>query len=315
MAESIPDHYGYKLLVSLTQHRDLDALNRAFLDALSFALPKLAFRIYIHTEQYGHWRLMCGTNLELARGDRVDQSVKKHDLSLIDSIGAAEDDAKYIAEGKTFVCLFPIRLGRDYFAALISDGFYQPSGNVLLESLISMYSNVYTLLYRMNHDPLTGLLNRESFSHAVEMEAHDGGTSAAQLVIIDIDYFKKINDTHGHLRGDAALVQLAGLMIDSFRDNDYLFRFGGEEFVVLLHDSSGENAHAILDRFRETVANTEFEDIGRITISMGYAKLDPALPQHKIVSRADRALYYAKEHGRNQLQCYERLAELGWPSA
>ncbi len=311
MRDQVPDHYGYRLLIGLSRHRDLDDLNSAFLGALKVVLPQLNFRIYIHTELHDNWRLSAGTNLDLMHGDRVEQSVKTRDVSLIESAEDPEEEFTYVAEGDTFVCLFPIRLGRDFFAALISDGMYHPAGNKLFESLIDMYSNIYTLLYRLNHDPLTGLLNRESFSHAIEMEARAGNAMPAHLVIVDIDHFKQINDQHGHLVGDAALVELSGRMIESFRDVDYLFRFGGEEFVILLHDLSGHNAHAILDRFRESVAEQPFPEIGAVTVSIGYTRLNTALPQAQIISHADQALYYAKEHGRNQVCCYENLKSDG----
>ncbi len=309
--DPIPDHYGYRLLTSLSRHRDLEDLNGAFLAALKVVLPQLNFRIYIHTELHDRWRLSAGTNLDLTHGDRVQQDVKERDVTLIESAENPSEHFSYVTEGKVFVCLFPIRLGREFFAALISDGQYHPAGNRLFESLIDMYSNVYTLLYRLNHDPLTGLLNRESFGHAIEVEAHAGNKMPAHLVIIDIDHFKRINDCYGHLMGDAALVELAGRMINSFRDVDYLFRFGGEEFVILLHDLSGQNAHTILDRFRASVAADPFPEIGQVTVSIGYTRLNTKLPHSLIISHADQALYYAKEQGRNRTCCYEELLAEG----
>lgn len=303
------DHYGYRLLVSLTRHREEVGLNRAFLNALSIVVPKLNFRLYLRDNHFDDWKLISATGLDLEQGDRIDRDTKSRDVNLMEATQNIEPGKlSYRQEGNLFLCLFPIMLGNDYFAAVVSDGSYQASGNELLESLLDAYSNLYTLLYRSNHDPLTGLLNRQSFDLAYGRVSEGAGDEqGAYLVIIDIDHFKKINDTHGHLAGDDALAHLARLMFDSFRDGDLLFRFGGEEFVVLLNAVEGQSAQGILERFREKVAASNFPKIGRVTISLGYTALRAGDKQLKLISRADQALYHAKENGRNQCCAYEDL--------
>ncbi len=303
------DHYGYRLLVSLTRHREEVGLNRAFLNALSIVVPKLNFRLYLRDNHFDDWKLISATGMDLEQGDRIDRETKARDVNLMESAQDVQPGKlSYRQEGTLFLCLFPIMLGNDYFAAVVSDGFYQASGNELLESLLDAYSNLYTLLYRSNHDPLTGLLNRQSFDLAFGRVSEGiAAEHKAFLVIIDIDHFKKINDTHGHLAGDDALAHLARLMFESFRDGDLLFRFGGEEFVVLLNAVEGESAQGILDRFREKVATSQFPKIGRVTISLGYTALRSGDKQLKLISRADQALYHAKENGRNQCRSYESL--------
>ncbi len=186
----------------------------------------------------------------------------------------------------------------------------------LNSALLESYANIFTLLHRSSHDPLTGLLNRQTYDDRMSrlaLEMASQADSMAQqnfrkyFVIMDIDHFKQVNDKYGHLYGDEVLLHFSRLMQRSLRDSDLLFRFGGEEFVVLLNAVEGESAQGILDRFREKVATSQFPKIGRVTISLGYTALRSGDKQLKLISRADQALYHAKENGRNQCRSYESL--------
>ena len=129
--------------------------------------------------------------------------------------------------------------------------------------------------------------------------------------MLDIDFFKRVNDNFGHLIGDEVLLLMARLMRAHFRYQDQLYRFGGEEFVVLMRCASHDDAAGALQRFREAVRAYEFPQVGRITVSIGFAGLRQDDTPGGAFDRADKAVYYAKEHGRDQVSSYQRLLELG----
>ncbi|RTL40843.1 MAG: GGDEF domain-containing protein [Burkholderiales bacterium] len=156
-------------------------------------------------------------------------------------------------------------------------------------------------------DPLTGLHNRRSLDtrldEALALDRRYGRPHGRVhgLLLIDVDHFKHINDTHGHPAGDAVLRQLAGLLISTVRASDVAARFGGEEFAVLLPELSGPlDAVMTAEKIRQAVQATRFGDIGPVTVSIGVSLATPedAGPQ-PLVDRADAALYEAKRGGRN----------------
>jgi diguanylate cyclase (GGDEF)-like protein len=161
-------------------------------------------------------------------------------------------------------------------------------------------------------DPLTGLLNRRAFTEHAELAfkmARRHHRSVGVLVT-DLDFFKKVNDTYGHQAGDQVLVETAKLLKRTFRDTDAIARFGGEEFVVMLSETAGETVNAIGDRLRETIekhgATEPIRGVKFPTMSVGMA----IFPDHgdsldELVSAADAALYQAKESGRNRAAMFD----------
>ena len=104
---------------------------------------------------------------------------------------------------------------------------------------------------------------------------------------------------------------IANLLRSSFRPTDRLFRFGGEEFVILLRATAQDDAQHIFDRFRENVEQYPFPQVGQVTVSVGFARIDPFEPAVAIMGRADQALYFAKSNGRNRTCYYDSLVESG----
>ena len=178
-------------------------------------------------------------------------------------------------------------------------------------NVVSFYEFQVQLLDDKERDVLTGLLNRQSFDfrllQILTQQREKGNHS--WLACFDIDHFKRVNDTFGHLFGDEVLLHFAQLMKRSFRFTDYLFRFGGEEFVVLFSDSSNEGIHLALNRFREKVASFDFPIDDSVTVSIGYTRLIPDVLPTTLVDRADQALYQAKNTGRNRVIGYESLTQ------
>ena len=196
----------------------------------------------------------------------------------------------------------------------------------LIGALIGIYRNQVALLDYGETDTLTGLLNRKTydaaFHHAAQPEAADEQRAPADLErrnaalqrwlgVIDIDHFKRVNDNHGHLIGDELLLLVAQLMRDSFRYGDALYRFGGEEFVVLLRAPDRPAASSAFERFRERMMNHAFPQVGTVTASIGYTQIRGTDLPAAAFERADRAVYFAKQHGRNQVRCFEALVESG----
>ena len=201
----------------------------------------------------------------------------------------------------------------------------------VIKGVFLVYQNYQNLLDYSERDALTGLFNRKTFDEQFSRNAASGLSSnrpqsaealvneevAAEsepaqnwLAVVDIDHFKLVNDRFGHLYGDEVLILIANILRSSFRSHDRIFRFGGEEFVVLLRNITLARAHKVFNRFRETVQEYDFPQVGRVTVSLGFVGTSRGSPV-EILGQADQALYYAKEHGRNQVCFYEDLVAGG----
>ena len=156
-----------------------------------------------------------------------------------------------------------------------------------------------------NTDGLTGLANRRHFTEFLAGAFKTPAAAPLSLVLLDLDHFKSINDTHGHQAGDAVLEGIARLVKSMVRPNDLAARYGGEEMAVVLPQTSSVDALNIAEQLRQSVANTPIpfdNEIIKMTASFGVACMDPTNPFHSVdelIGAADRALYAAKESGRN----------------
>lgn len=153
-------------------------------------------------------------------------------------------------------------------------------------------------------DTLTGVWNRRRLEDAVcgEMDRLVRYDQPLSLLALDVDFFKKINDHHGHGIGDSVLVALASLLETTLRTSDSLTRWGGEEFVVLCPNTTLETAGLLAERLRQNVEQAKFPQVGCITVSIGIAECLPGETWEQWFQRADEALYRAKAGGRNQIQ-------------
>lgn len=200
----------------------------------------------------------------------------------------------------------------------------------LTEGVIRLYYNYLSLLEDSQRDRLTRLLNRETFINEINKIISMRRKKTSEKLypkstrrkvrekdytywmgLIDIDHFKRINDGYGHLYGDEVLILVVRIMNATFRKEDLLFRYGGEEFIVVLKVPDKKGAAIGLERFRKTVEAYKFPQVGQVTVSIGYVQITGDDFPLTVVGRADKALYYAKEHGRNCLFNYEDLVEQG----
>lgn len=133
------------------------------------------------------------------------------------------------------------------------------------------------------------------------IEQYNEHKTPMSLLILDIDFFKRVNDTYGHPVGDKVLVHLAQLMKGVARGQDHLCRYGGEEFVVILPNTPIDLAREIGTAYNKAVAKESWPEIGTLTISVGIATIQDDDTEAQLLNRADRALYYSKQNGRNRV--------------
>ncbi len=229
--------------------------------------------------------------------------------------------------GAEALSLFPLATDREIVGVLevATSAPLQAEQTRLVSSILRVYRNFQGLLDYSERDTLTGLLNRKTFEDAflrtavVPAPAGDAASGARRqdqefgswLGVIDIDHFKAVNDNHGHLIGDEVLLLLSRLMRTSFRFNDQLYRFGGEEFVVLMRCAGEADAARALERLRDNVAHYVFPRVGHITVSIGFTAVRPADTPAGAFERADKAVYFAKGNGRNQVASHAELVVQG----
>lgn len=184
--------------------------------------------------------------------------------------------------------------------------------------LLALLANQITLLNRCANDLLTGLYNRQALDERFKEVFTHGEFSEQRkvvhnrvLAVIDIDHFKQVNDTYGHLYGDEILVLFSGILKTTFRDEDWLFRYGGDEFVIVMNDATLANAAVVIDRLRVNVARHPFPKVENVTMSIGYTCIEPKLGVGEVFDRADHALYHVKKLGRDGACSYEDLESKG----
>jgi len=177
----------------------------------------------------------------------------------------------------------------------------------LLRSLVHPLRNALlyrTALLKAQRDPLTGVYNRAALTETLarDVELAQRHRNPLSIIVLDIDHFKNINDTYGHSAGDCLLKGLVERASQSIRRCDMLFRFGGEEFVVLLNNTDEKGALRLAERIRRHVEKEEYLCGGQaihMTLSAGIAELQKQDIETRLFERADQALYRAKSEGRN----------------
>jgi diguanylate cyclase (GGDEF)-like protein len=304
--------------IQLSAQQDYQALTHSFLAILD-DMPGVdhasAYEMYEHERKNigdtttVHELLVRRFPLDFSRNDdenynalfsKLNHTVDLH-LSAVDEAGLY-----------TWV-IFSIRGGSGPERAIRIEGEFDPNRLNILDNLRLIYRNLVILHDTKERDVLTKLPNRQSLDvrllqvceHYRYIDNPEGESS--WIAILDIDHFKRVNDDFGHLYGDEVLLTFSQLMGKCFRYNDFLFRFGGEEFVVILNLASQKMAMTIFNRFREAVANYHFPTVGRITVSIGLTRINGVSMPTTQLDCADKALYYAKENGRNQVILYENM--------
>jgi diguanylate cyclase (GGDEF)-like protein len=229
----------------------------------------------------------------------------------------------------------PIWLGdkTDTCLEIRDDKPFSESAVHMAGGIVGVYRNFRNLLDYSERDSLTGLLNRKTFDDQLARMLHGAQARDPRLpgfperrqlngqhipmeekqwlAVVDVDHFKAVNDRFGHLYGDEVLILIANLLQSSFRAHDRVFRFGGEEFVVLLRSTTLDNTWKIIERFRTNVARHTFPQVGQVTVSVGFVAISPIESPVVTLGHADQALYHAKSSGRNRACHYDELVSHG----
>ncbi|MET0291949.1 MAG: GGDEF domain-containing protein [Steroidobacteraceae bacterium] len=200
-----------------------------------------------------------------------------------------------------------------------TQGALAPRDVRLVHGLLRIFGNYVAALDYGERDTLTGLLNRKTFESQFERfrsytrrhGERPRGDGTSWLGLLDIDHFKSINDRFGHLFGDEVLLLVSQQFRRTLRVGDQLFRFGGEEFVVMLNGIEEAGARTAFERLRGVVEKHEFPQLGRVTISLGWTRVGLQDGPMSCLERADAALYYAKAQGRNRVNGHEELVAAG----
>jgi len=322
-------------LAEITRHHDRELLEKSLTATLAEFIPAQEFRLYkvLGTDPEVQIAL-----LTLARkGVTItDPTPGNHPVSPALSAAVAEavesgsvvqiDDLR----GHQMHLVYPVfdRENEIYGVLVQTAHRLHLDEQRFTHGLLRVYSNYLMLLEESQRDKLTQLLNRENLDREVtkiiianakrrrrQEEAPDARRASDEekhwVMVADLDHFKRINDNFGHLYGDEVLILFARLLESAFREEDQVFRYGGEEFIVIFKTGSRNDARRVCERLRSTVEHHAFPKVGNITVSIGVVKISDQEGTPGVIDQADKALYFAKENGRNQVCFYKDLVERG----
>lgn len=314
-------------VAAATAHRDRDELDRAVVALLlQFIEPQSVTLLRVVEDELVP-RIEERVRMSRAGGSTAEQI----GVLAWRQYALGGDVVRCEASGGLLATIFPIQGASSIVGMLVIESAAPLTEPVieLVRGVLRIVRNHLALLDYGEQDSLTGLLNRKRFDGHFEKLRHrtssaadnDAATLAAGadpqplepswLALIDIDHFKSINDGYGHLFGDEVLLLISQLMRRSFHGADQLFRFGGEEFIVILEHASEAGALLALERLRTAIAKHPFPQVGTVTVSIGYTRIRPQDIPTLCLARADAALYYAKSHGRNNVKNSEQLETVG----
>ena len=224
------------------------------------------------------------------------------------------------AKNERHSCTYRLRLGEEILGELAFSRKkrFNSTETQQLETILSqvLYPIRNAILYKRavlssQVDPLTGTNNRAAFDLAIdkEVERSHRHHTPLSLAVIDIDFFKQVNDQYGHSAGDSVLRKVTEVVNETLRASDELFRYGGEEFTVILNGTDSEGATHVAERIREEIENTYFDAENEripVTVSIGISSLTTRDDAKRLFNKADAALYRAKETGRNKIHYYAK---------
>jgi diguanylate cyclase (GGDEF)-like protein len=323
------DHDFLEAVIRITGERDQESLEASLVAAIREFAPAREIALYKIYDQEVLLAISSGQNGLDAWPDGLEPAVPlyEHD-EFMDCVNKREAVVLEVDGGAKIISPVLVDDRVVGFLTVICD---QASScdQRLISGLMRIYQNQLSIINESECDRLTGLLNRKTFDDKIvrillanrdssdrkmpvehrRMLPQAKGTN--WLAILDIDHFKRINDTFGHLYGDEVLLLLSRLMKRTFRGADLLFRFGGEEFIVVLPSLEVRDVWVTLERFRKAVETFPFPQVGKVTVSIGFVDMGSQYVPATVVGHADQALYYAKRNGRNRICSYEDLIAAG----
>jgi diguanylate cyclase (GGDEF)-like protein len=320
-------------LADLTGYRDRDVLDVTLVGAMKDLLRPESVAIYRPVGDSGQERWLTRARLNaqdvVATADPAWVDIESLPLLSQHPYRVSAMNSREITQvpgASSHVTVFPVATDRDVVAVMEIQSSVPLSNDEqrLVGSILRIYRNFQGLLDYSERDTLTGLLNRKTFDesflkataepqmpNAGDAERRGDQTGGTYLGVLDIDHFKRVNDTYGHLIGDEVLLLLSRLMRATFRFHDRLYRFGGEEFVVLMRCANEDDAAQAFERLRSNTEAYAFPQVGRITVSIGFTLVKTGDTPSGAFERADKAVYYAKGHGRNCVHSHSDLVAKG----
>ncbi len=299
----------FSTAIGLSRQKDGVSLTRCLIDQLHNQLSGshvCVMEVYGHSTPGAQKKQLTAADVTIKRFDDASERVASGSAidPLMPAIQSLQPSVVASEQYDTDRLIIPIPGEIGPLRLVVVDGVpLDPLLRAKSLQIVEIYSNLIRLMDSRERDALTGLLNRQTFTSLFEMASRRAAgleNGMLTLAVLDIDHFKRINDNYGHLYGDEVLLQFARLMDRTFRYTDDLFRFGGEEFIVLLETAAGPDAPSnALERFRKAVEAHVFPGGQRVTVSIGYVACSPGILPTTLVDHADRALYAAKQQGRN----------------
>ncbi|RQO72991.1 hypothetical protein DBR44_08630 [Aquitalea sp. FJL05] len=300
-------------LVELTAQRERKTLEISLLTTLRELMPNCTVALYNCRWIDGHpwWRIQL---------DHPDQEPLPNQPWTLPNrkilrILQQQDERQPVYQTETGLCVPLYQINQVVAVLMVTPNHDTDIDHTLLLALARIHENFLNLLHASDSDTLTGLNNRRKFDsqlYTLVASQHAELPRLPFLALLDIDHFKRVNDNYGHIIGDEVLLMLAQRMQQFFGEEDGLYRYGGEEFAILFRAVSAEKAQAILEGFCERISNQPFPQVGQVTVSIGFTRLDQSFVPSQVIDRADKALYHSKTNGRNQVNQFEALQQQGF---
>jgi diguanylate cyclase (GGDEF)-like protein len=300
----------YSIVDRLSVTIDIEELKYIVIEIISKALSADEIDMVLPNEYRELGVIVWAKNKDTMQRKKVEVASALHDIVYAWMEGRITDHT-IVNEGQEIH--MPVSKGDNRFALIIirrSTGVFEPYQLTLVRGMANHISVAFenALLYRIAiTDELTGLYSSRYFTQAIGkkyFQFHEFGEKMT-LLMIDIDNFKKVNDTYGHPAGDAILKDVGKCILSSIREPDLGFRYGGEEFAVILPASDIPAGKVVAERMRALIEHYPFkidQHVLQVTVSIGVASWPASAESIKeIISEADKALYEAKHRGKNQV--------------
>ena len=316
-------------LVSLTGIRDLELLEVSLLKTLNGFLHPTGLSL-CKVSARGEMRSQLEFGIERCTVLREDFAVEPALLQALRQQQVAEGQPLQIALADSTLTVMTVMASRATTTYLVirSTAALRDMDSHMIDGMLQIYRNFCQLLQESQTDALTGLANRktfdECFSRVYELQPFEDTECPVPvdkrqphtgcsywLAMVDIDHFKSVNDRFGHLYGDEVLILLAQLLKNALRNDDLVFRFGGEEFVLMIRCDDRTEAVGLLERLRKSVESQDIPQVGKVTISIGATEMVQNTFAGTLLDYADKALYYSKQNGRNRLTFFEDMVTQG----
>jgi len=328
-------------LAEVTRYSDRAIIEKSLLTALKELMPKSDFWLYrvistthpvkLSLLSYSRQGVMGINSIQQLKKGKFSKSLQQCIDDCFDNLDIQSVEQQ--SQKGSYYSVYPaMDENSEIFAILIQRcDKLSINSQRLTHGMIRVYCNYLRMLDKTQRDKLTNLLNRETMDDEItrilvsthetdpnkreyanydESDARKNkGAFTYWLGVLDIDHFKSINDTYGHLYGDEILILIARLMEANVRDGDLVFRYGGEEFVILLKAFDMEDAIYAFERIRKSINEHKYAKVDSLTICIGATQISHQASSADVFVNADKALYYAKTHGRDQMHIYEVLVE------